>query len=883
MAEDNITVAVFSGGGRETTAAALWQYDYGQILQFAGIPELPVAYEVQFSNDREKGSAKTQIGGEDGVAIPDEFLVTGKPVFAWVFLHAGEEDGETVYQVTIPVRRRSRATDAPPTPQQQSAITEAIAALNAAVDAAETAQGAAEDAQEAAETAQGAAEDAKEAAETAQGKAEDAQEAAETAQGKAEDAQAAAETAAGHYPQIIDGYWYVWDVSAGEYVNTRVPATGGGATSYEDLANLPQIAGVTLIGNKSLAELGAGTYSKPASGIPKSDLASGVQGSLDKADAALPKTGGAMSGAIAMGSNKITGLAAGTADGDAVNVSQMASAISQSAAYFRGSFASRAALLAVSWQTSDPEAAYYVTNNDYAIVLDDETQSDECWRYIYVSGTGWTAQYRVNETPFTQAQLDALNSGATAANIGAIAGKYDASNPPPYPVTSVNEKTGAVELDASDVGALSTTGNAYRAVSIPMGALDNTSTNTAMTATVPGITELRDGVCMWLKNGVVTSAAGVTLDINNLGAKPIYGSNAAATETTTAFNINYTMLFVYNSTRVTGGCWDMVYGYDSNTTYTPPKLGFGYTTCSTAEATAAKTASLSNYALTTGGIVSVKFTNAVPANATLNIASKGAKAIYYKGAAITAGIIKAGDTATFVYSTYYHLISIDRQPSAADVGAIPAPASPSAGQELVYVGGAWVAADKFFVVTLTPTSLDLSGVMDKTPAEIYDAWAIGKTIVFSIPSLGAFVVATQFIDMGNSTVLVDANIIYGYQGIDWLIQIILSTSNSTYATYWHPIDPRPSIDYSQADDPLTLTLDPCPVTYSFGEKSEINVTVTATTQYHFSFTCPSGAATVLTMTGVTGIAGDTLAAGKSYEVDIWDGIALIMEVEAVSP
>lgn len=91
----------------------------------------------------------------------------------------------------------------------------------------------------------------------------------------------------------------------------------------------------------------------------------------------------------------------------------------------------------------------------------------------------------------------------------------------------------------------------------------------------------------------------------------------------------------------------------------PAELGFGYTTCSTGEFFPAKTASLSNYVLTTGGIVSVKFTNAVPSGSTLNISSTGAKAIYYKGAAITNGVIKAGDTATFIYSTYYHLISID--------------------------------------------------------------------------------------------------------------------------------------------------------------------------------------------------------------------------------
>ena len=199
-----------------------------------------------------------------------------------------------------------------------------------------------------------------------------------------------------------------------------------------------------------------------------------------------------------------------------------------------------------------------------------------------------------------------------------------------------------------------------RAYSIPFGSVDGTSTETAFTATISGITELKDGVCMWLRNGVVTSAAGFTIDVNNLGAKPCYGSLAAATQATTIFNINYTMLFIYNSTRVTGGCWDVVYGYDSNTTYTPVKLGFAYGTCSTAAETAAKTVSLSSYTLTANTFVAIKFTNAVPANATLNINSKGAKAMYYKGAAITADVIKAGDTAIFAYSTYYYLIAVDR-------------------------------------------------------------------------------------------------------------------------------------------------------------------------------------------------------------------------------
>lgn len=60
------------------------------------------------------------------------------------------------------------------------------------------------------------------------------------------------------------------------------------------------------------------------------------------------------------------------------------------------------------------------TRNDYTIVLDDETHSHELTRYIYNSW--WEYQYSINESPMTQAQLDALNSGITAAKVCA----YDA-------------------------------------------------------------------------------------------------------------------------------------------------------------------------------------------------------------------------------------------------------------------------------------------------------------------------------------------------------------------------------------------------------------------------------------------------------------------------
>lgn len=109
------------------------------------------------------------------------------------------------------------------------------------------------------------------------------------------------------------------------------------------------------------------------------------------------------------------------------------------------------------------------------------------------------------------------------------------------------------------------TAHALRASAIPYGQVDSTSTATAFTATVPGINQLKDGVCVLLKNGVVTSASGFTINVNGLGAKPSYTNLAAATRDTTIFNIGYTMLFIYDEDRVSGGCWICYRGYDANT------------------------------------------------------------------------------------------------------------------------------------------------------------------------------------------------------------------------------------------------------------------------------------------------------------------------------
>lgn len=133
-----------------------------------------------------------------------------------------------------------------------------------------------------------------------------------------------------------------------------------------------------------------------------------------------------------------------------------------------------------------------------------------------------------------------ITSSAIPTNVSAY------SNDVPYAVAN------------SDGASLST-------MAIPMGSVDSTSTATVFTATVPGITELKTGVCMMLSNHVVTSASGFTININGLGAKPCYSNMTNATRDTTIFNVAYTMLFVYDEALNSGsGGWWIYRGYNSD-------------------------------------------------------------------------------------------------------------------------------------------------------------------------------------------------------------------------------------------------------------------------------------------------------------------------------
>ena len=303
-----------------------------------------------------------------------------------------------------------------------------------------------------------------------------------------------------------------------------------------------------------------------------------------------------------------------------------------------------------------------------------------------------------------------------------------------------NETIGGM-MSADDKVKLDVTNVTY-------GTCSTAAATAAKVVTTTGNTKwkLASGSIVTVLFSDTNTAENPTLNVNGTGEKNIYYGSSQITTSNLGYagTANRPMTFVYDGTQYRFSGW----GYDSNTTYTNVKLGHGYCTCSTAAATVAKTASLSSYTLTTGGIVAVKFTYDVPAGATLNINSKGAKAIYHKGAAITAGVIKAGDTATFIYSSQYHLISLNRDTtysnfvksgSGAAAGLVPAPSTTAGTTKYLREDGTWAIppdTNTTYTSLKNPYSLTIQGNGTTLTNGIYDGSA-AKTVNITPSSIGA--------------------------------------------------------------------------------------------------------------------------------------------------
>ena len=325
--------------------------------------------------------------------------------------------------------------------------------------------------------------------------------------------------------------------------------------------------------------------------------------------------------------------------------------------------------------------------------------------------------------------------------------------------------------------------------------------------------KLEVGSLITVRFSATNSASNVTLNVNNTGA---YGIRATTSSPYTGTSSNYcgyaNRAFTY---MFDGSYWQWISSgvYPSSTTNV--SLGQGYATCSTAASTTAKTASLSSYTLSTGGIVAVKFTYDVPASATLNINSKGAKNIYHKGAAIEDGVIKAGDTATFIYSTCYHLISIDRDETfSGDYNDLTnTPAIPTKTSELTNDSGFLTSVPSEYVKTVNGVSPNEDGNVTITatlepPTVVDSIEEMLDTNKQYVLSTDGYIYSYKYVEPALEEEWLDVLSDVGYQEqkrVNSSGAVVSWTSNPTDLTNYIPCKPGDAVKLEGFSIPCTYT------------------------------------------------------------------------------
>lgn len=231
-----------------------------------------------------------------------------------------------------------------------------------------------------------------------------------------------------------------WNASSGITSILNKPTLSAVATSgdYEDLTNKPTIpASVTVDQTYSATSTNAQSGTAVASAISeKQDTVTGAATTItssnltsnralisnDSGKVAVSNTTSTeleyvngVTSSIQTQFDTITGKipASATSSNQLADKAFVNSSINAVAAYYitantaGDAFATKAALDVGPYYYDG--AARTPTKNDYAIVDADETKDNACTRYTY-TGSQWSFQYIVNNSPFTQAQVDAINS-----------------------------------------------------------------------------------------------------------------------------------------------------------------------------------------------------------------------------------------------------------------------------------------------------------------------------------------------------------------------------------------------------------------------------------------------------------------------------------------
>lgn len=226
-------------------------------------------------------------------------------------------------------------------------------------------------------------------------------------------------------PEQVQSDWNQTNTSAKDYIKNK-PTIPQGVVVDSSLSSTSENPVQNKVINNALngkqatiadlndirngAAAGATAYQKPSGGIPKSDLAQGVQTSLGLADTALQDAD------LTPINNDIDAIeakipSAASSSNQLADKAFVNSSIATNTATFKGTFNSLAELQAVTG----------ATNNDYGFVIEYDQQGNEYYdRYKY-NGSAWVYEYKIESTPFTAAQWAAIQSGITSGDVDKLA------------------------------------------------------------------------------------------------------------------------------------------------------------------------------------------------------------------------------------------------------------------------------------------------------------------------------------------------------------------------------------------------------------------------------------------------------------------------------
>lgn len=221
-----------------------------------------------------------------------------------------------------------------------------------------------------------------------------------------------------------------------------------------------------------------------------------------------------------------------------------------------------------------------VTRNDYATVRDDETHDHECWRYKWNDEEEtWKPEYRINESPMTQAQLAALNSGITEEKVEKLDSVEEGAQV--NTVNSVNGLTGDVEISGLTVdSSLSKTSEnpvQNKVITNNIFTYINTqSTTAAKTINFAGITGNTPPDGFYCKVMFKNGHNGTTLIFNGISVKVNKGGSLIPIPYHTIDGTNkilqkYTVLEMYYDDSES--CW-VVIGNPEVITYTSETVSY---------------------------------------------------------------------------------------------------------------------------------------------------------------------------------------------------------------------------------------------------------------------------------------------------------------------